>query len=150
MITCYIGLGSNLGNRQYNIEAAIRKIRGLINTRLGKVSTIIESSPQGGQAQGNFLNCVVEVQTTLSPYELLSCLQEIEQDLGRIRKVKNEPRLIDLDILLYGSHRINEESLCIPHPRMLEREFVIHPLEEIAPEILNKFKKRKAKSRKKQ
>lgn len=135
MVTCYIGIGSNLGNREYNIKEAIRRIKLLMNTRVAKVSKIVETSPEGGPPQGPYLNCVIEIQTTLAPYELLKRLQKIEDDLGRVRTVKDGPRCIDLDILLYGDARIEEEALCVPHPRMLERKFVMEALKEIAPEV---------------
>ena len=140
MVTCFIGIGSNLGDRQYYIDTAINRIRLLTNTRVSKISKIIETMPESGLPQGRYLNCVVEIHTVLSPYELLSRLQKIEADLGRTRKVKNEPRNIDLDILLYGSACIKEDSLCIPHPRMLKREFVMEPLREIAPQIVKRLK----------
>ncbi|MGD9014638.1 MAG: 2-amino-4-hydroxy-6-hydroxymethyldihydropteridine diphosphokinase [Candidatus Omnitrophota bacterium] len=140
MVTCFIGIGSNLGDRQYYIETAISMIRLLTQTRVNQVSKIRETLPEGNLAQGRYLNCVIEIQTTLSPYELLRRLQKIEADLGRVRSIKNEPRNIDLDILLYGNIRIKENSLCIPHPRMLKREFVMQPLGEIAPQVVKKLK----------
>ena len=141
MVTCYIGLGSNLGDRQYYINTAIRRIRSLMETRVTKISKIIEALPVGGPEQGQYLNCVIEIQTNLSPYELLSRLQKIEADLGRVRIIKNGPRNIDLDILLFGDIKINEDSLCIPHPRMFNRDFVIKPLEEIAPTVVKSLRK---------
>lgn len=140
MVTCFIALGSNLGDRQYYIKTAITKIRLLMNTRMIKVSKIIQSTPEAGSPQGQYLNCVVKIQTTLSPYELLKSLQKIEADLGRVRTIKNRPRNIDLDILLYGDAKIREDSLCIPHPRMLKREFVMKPLQEIAHEVVKSLK----------
>jgi len=145
MITCYIGVGSNLGDRQYYINTAIRKIMMLIGTRVRKISRIIESFPQGGPVQGPYLNGVIEIETELNPYQLLQELHKIESSLGRVRVVKNGPRTIDLDILTYGDLCINEEALCIPHPRILEREFVLGPLGEIAPEVVRKLQ---AKSKK--
>jgi len=140
MVICFIGIGSNLGDRQYYIETAINRIRLLMDTRVTKVSRTIETLPERGLQQGRYLNCVIEIQTTLSPYELLSRLQNIEADLGRVRTTKNESRNIDLDILLYGDAQINEDSLCIPHPRMLKREFVMLPLEEIAPQVAKRLR----------
>ena len=141
MVTCYIGLGSNLGDRQYYINTAIRKIRSLMETRVTKISKIIETLPVGGPQQGQYLNWVIEIQTNLSPYELLRRLQKIEADLGRVRIINNGPRNIDLDILLFGDAKINEDSLCIPHPRMFNRDFVINPLEEIAPTVVKSLKR---------
>jgi len=109
-------------------------------TRVTKISKIIETQPEGGPPQDRYLNCIIEIKTSLSPYELLRRLQRIESDLGRVRTIKNGPRTIDLDILLYDDVKINEDSLCIPHPRMLEREFVMGSLREIAPEVVKRLK----------
>ena len=114
----------------------------MMNTRVTKISKIMETPPEGGPPQAPYLNCVIEIQTTLSPYELLRRLQKIEGDLGRIRTTKFGPRTIDLDILLYGDIQIKEDSLCIPHPRMLEREFVMKPLREIAPGVVKRLKEK--------
>ncbi|MCX5708080.1 MAG: 2-amino-4-hydroxy-6-hydroxymethyldihydropteridine diphosphokinase [Candidatus Omnitrophica bacterium] len=150
MVNCFIALGSNLGDRKYYIDTAIRKIRTLANTRVIKVSRLIETLPQGGPAQGPYLNAVLEAATELSPYQLLFELQRIEAALGRVRVVLNGPRTIDLDILTYGDCRINEQALCIPHPRMLERDFVLIPLKEIAGGVVKKLfsKKKNVVSRK--
>jgi 2-amino-4-hydroxy-6-hydroxymethyldihydropteridine diphosphokinase len=145
MVLCYIGLGSNLGDRQNNINTAVRKMKSLERTKVYKVSKIIETSPVGGPAQGPYLNAVVEIETDLDPYRLLAGLRDIETALGRVRTVANGPRTIDLDILIYGDIYMEEDALCIPHPRMLEREFVLLPLQEIAPEMLEKIRKIKEK-----
>jgi 2-amino-4-hydroxy-6-hydroxymethyldihydropteridine diphosphokinase len=142
MVTSYIGLGSNLGDRQYYIKTAIRRIRLLMDTQVKSMSSIIETKAVGGAAGGRYLNCVIEIQTSISAHRLLKRLQKIEADLGRLRTIKNGPRTIDLDILLYGDVRIKEASLCIPHPRMLERGFVMKPLEEIAPEVVKRLKEK--------
>ena len=144
MVNCFIGLGSNLGDRQYYIKTAIRRIRLLMATRVTKISKTIETQPEGGLPQDRYLNCIIEIKTGLSPYELLKRLQRIEADLGRVRTIKNGPRTIDLDILLYGDIRINENSLCIPHPRMLQREFVMRPLRDIAPGVVKRLKGKRA------
>lgn len=120
-----------------------------MDTRVIKMSSIIETQAAGGPPQGRYLNCVIETQTNLSPHRLLKRLQKIEADLGRLRTIKNGARTIDLDILLYGDVRINEDSLCIPHPRMLERGFVMKPLKEIAPEVVKRIKVKKVKRVKK-
>jgi 2-amino-4-hydroxy-6-hydroxymethyldihydropteridine diphosphokinase len=141
MVICFISLGSNLGDRSYYISYAIDKIKGLPFTRVEKVSTLIISPTQGGPNQGMYLNGVIGIETGLSPYQLLSQLQAIESSLGRVRMEINGPRTIDLDILLYGDFCLNEESLTIPHPRILERDFVFKPLEEIAPAVAQKLMK---------
>jgi 2-amino-4-hydroxy-6-hydroxymethyldihydropteridine diphosphokinase len=150
MVLCYIGLGSNLGDRQHNINTAVRKMKSLIQTKVRRISSVIETLPQGGPAQGLYLNAVAEIETGLDPYRLLVELHNIEMVLGRVRTVLNGPRTIDLDILTYGDICMEEEALCIPHPRMLEREFVLLPLQEIAPGVIEKVKKiRKLKKIKK-
>jgi len=144
MVICYIAIGSNLGDRKFYIESAIKKIRALVNTKVKKVSAVIETLPQGGPAQGLYFNAVLEIETDLVPYHLLQELEKIETTLGRARALANAPRTIDLDILTYGDICMNEEALCIPHPRMLERDFVMIPLKQIAPELVKNLQ-RKAK-----
>jgi 2-amino-4-hydroxy-6-hydroxymethyldihydropteridine diphosphokinase len=151
MITCYIGIGSNLGERRFNLQLAIKELKKLFTTRVTRVSSLIETAPVGGPpGQGMYLNGVVEIETELPPYQLLKELQRIESFLGRVRTVENAPRPIDLDILLYGDYCINEEALCIPHPRMLERDFVLVPLREIAPQLTEKLLKRRPAAAKKE
>jgi 2-amino-4-hydroxy-6-hydroxymethyldihydropteridine diphosphokinase len=147
MVTSFIAIGSNLGERQFYINTAIKKIKVLPSTRVARVSSIIESKPQGGPAQGKYLNAVIEVETELLPYRLLQELQKIESLLGRVRTVENGPRTIDLDILTYSDICINEQGLCIPHPRIAERDFVLGPLKEIAPLIAARFPRVKPKKK---
>jgi 2-amino-4-hydroxy-6-hydroxymethyldihydropteridine diphosphokinase len=149
MVTCYIATGSNLGDRRSNIESAIKKIRVIAGTKVKKVSSVIETAPQGGPMQGPYLNAVLEAETSLTPYQLLLELRKIESMLGRVRQEINGPRTIDLDILTYGDACINEPALCIPHPRLLGRDFVMIPLGEIAPDLARDLQK-KAASRKSQ
>ena len=146
MVVCHIAIGSNLGERRYYIDAAIKKVRMLTCTRVKKISQIIESLPAGGPPQGPYLNAVFEIETDLSPYQLLQELQKIESSLGRVRAVTNGPRTIDLDILTYGDICMNEDALCIPHPRILERDFVMVPLIQIAPEALARAQKQLKKT----
>ncbi len=132
MITCYIGIGSNLGDRQRIIKSAVKKIKALKDTRVIKASRLIETKPVGGPAgQSKFLNGVLKIKTNFPPKRLLKKLKIIEQELGRIRTIRNGPRTIDLDILFYGDRVINTKELIVPHPRMFEREFVMKPLLEI-------------------
>lgn len=131
----FIGLGSNLGNRSENIRSAIELLSSIPGIKLEKVSSVIETDPQGGPPQPKYLNCVAELDTILSAQEVLTVLNDIENKLGRVRGVKNGPRTIDLDILLYGDKKIDEPGLKIPHPRMLGRQFVMGPLLEIEPDI---------------
>ena len=132
MATVYLGLGSNLGNREVNLKNAIQELKARL--KLMRASNIIETEPVGGPPQGKYLNAVVQGITSLSPEELLNTIKSIEQELGRVETVVNGPRLIDIDILLYDHLQIQTDQLTIPHPRMFEREFVMTPLKEIAPE----------------
>lgn len=128
---CYIGIGSNLEDRRVNIDTAIEKLRKTKGVDVKKMSKIYETEPVGGPPQPRYLNGVIEISTELKPRQLLLALQEIENELGRIRTIKNGPRTIDLDILTYGDKKIDAPDLKIPHPRMQEREFVQRPLKEL-------------------
>ena len=134
MPTVFLGLGSNLGNRRDNIKEAVRLIQKH-NISLKKFSSIIETEPVGGPSQEKFLNTVVKVKTDLSARHLLKTLKSIEKELGRRKTVVNGPRIIDIDILLYDALTLNTPQLIIPHPRMWQRDFVMRPLKEIAPEF---------------
>ena len=135
MSTVYLGLGSNLGDRRATIEAALRRLSELPRTQVVAVSTIIETEPVGVTDQPRFLNAVARLETEATPLELLSELQAIEAELGRVRTQRWGPRTIDLDILLYDGVVVEEEVLTIPHLRMAERRFVLAPLAELAPEV---------------
>ncbi|MDP8212177.1 MAG: 2-amino-4-hydroxy-6-hydroxymethyldihydropteridine diphosphokinase [Candidatus Zapsychrus exili] len=136
MSNAYLSLGSNLGNRQKNIEDAI----SLLNENpinIVSTSSIIETNPIGGpRNQNKYLNAVVEVTTDLSPHNLLYKVNKIEHRLGRVRTIKDGPRTIDIDILIFDSIKIESDDLTIPHPRMLDRDFVMIPLKEIAKELV--------------
>ena len=127
----YIGIGSNLGDRQKNIAAAISHLSRLDGAIVTKTSPIYETEPVGGPRQDKYLNGVLEILTSHSPHRLLNDLLDIEKRLGRTRKGRNLPRTIDLDILLYDDIILTEKDLVIPHPRMNERDFVVRPLNEI-------------------
>tara|TARA_Y100000031_G_C8218179_1_gene384532 strand:- start:502 stop:906 length:405 start_codon:yes stop_codon:yes gene_type:complete len=128
---CYIGVGSNLGDREKNIQDAVQGLKEIEKIEVKKLSRLYETDPLGGPPQGKYLNGAIELDTTLSPRELLLVLLGIERSLGRQRTIRNGPRTIDLDILIYGDEKINEPDLKIPHPRMREREFVQRPLRDI-------------------
>lgn len=136
-ITAYIGIGSNIGDRKKNIDSAIDMLNGADGTVVSAVSSYINTLPVGYTDQPDFLNAAVELKTALSPQKLLEVCQNIERELKRARDIKWGPRTIDLDILLYGEAVLNEENLIIPHPRMHEREFVMKPLNEIAPQAFH-------------
>jgi 2-amino-4-hydroxy-6-hydroxymethyldihydropteridine diphosphokinase len=129
----YIGVGSNLGNRRQNIRQALNLLDQTPGIRVKKISSISETDPVGGPRQGKYLNAVASISTTVTPAKLLKTLQAIEKQLGRVRTIKNGPRTIDLDILLYGNRGIKTKRLTIPHPRMFERDFILKPLLEIHP-----------------
>lgn len=130
MSTVYLGLGSNLGDREKNIHEAVRLLNEA-GVKPLKLSSIIETDPVGGPPQGLFLNAALKAETGLAPLELLKAAHAVEAKLGRVRTVKDGPRTIDIDILRYDDVTLNTAELVIPHPRMREREFVMQPLCEI-------------------
>ncbi|MDD2679849.1 MAG: 2-amino-4-hydroxy-6-hydroxymethyldihydropteridine diphosphokinase [Candidatus Omnitrophica bacterium] len=132
MEICYLGVGSNLGNRRLNIKQAVKKINLLEETRVLKQSRLIQTEPVGGEAgQPKFLNAALKISTGLAPLKLLKALKSIEKELGRKKSARNAARTIDLDILLYGDRVTGTKRLIIPHPRMFARDFVIKPLAEV-------------------
>ena len=129
----YLGLGTNLGDKRKNLNDAIRMLENLVG-EVEKVSSVIETEPEGFKSDNMFLNAVVKVRTALSPFELLDITQDVEKSLGRKEKSSNgiyHDRVIDIDILLYDDINISTPRLVIPHPRMAQREFVMTPLAEI-------------------
>ncbi len=130
----YLALGANIGDRQSNIDAALQRLGTAV--KLDMVSSIYETEPVGYLDQPCFLNMVCRGTTALPPRELLAFVKQIENDLGRQPSIRNGPRPIDIDILLYDDLRAEYEDLVIPHPRMTERAFVLVPLAEIAPDIV--------------
>lgn len=129
----YLGLGSNLGDRLGNLTRAVEALPPRIN--LVSASPIYETDPWGYLEQPKFLNQVVEVETSMKPHHLLAYLKQIERKMGRGISFRNGPRLIDIDILLYGDLILDEEGLVIPHPRMHERAFVLKPLSDLRPDL---------------
>ena len=127
----YLGFGSNLGDREKNIHEAVRLLEGS-GVQAIKLSSIIETDPVGGPPQGLFLNAVLKADVNMSPEKLLKLIHRIEDLLGRVRLVKDGPRTIDIDILLYDDVKMDTPGLVIPHPRMREREFVMGPLREVS------------------
>ncbi len=136
-VQAYIALGSNLGEHQRNIRAAVERVNQVAGVRVTKISSFYETEPVGGPPQEMYLNAVVKVESSISARQLLAELQRIENDLGRTRPGKNFPRTIDLDILLYGGRVIDEPGLRVPHPGMHNRLFVLDPLNEIAPDVIH-------------
>ena len=138
--TVYLSLGSNVGDREANLRAAIEKLAGL--GEVTAVSSYYETEPVDYLAQPWFLNCAVALATDLMPRQALVALLRIEQEMGRKRVQSKGPRLIDLDILLFASSVVETAQLTIPHPAMHERRFVLEPLAEIAPEVRHPVFKR--------
>jgi 2-amino-4-hydroxy-6-hydroxymethyldihydropteridine diphosphokinase len=135
MPTVYLGLGSNLGDRRWNLNAAVAALRANPAVRVLAVSTFIETAPVGGPpGQGPYLNGAAAVQTDLAPEAMLAELKRIERLLGRTEGPRWGPRTVDLDILLYADLVLDAPDLVIPHPRLRERRFVLEPLAEIAPD----------------
>lgn len=127
----FVGLGSNMGQRGRFLVRALRKLEQSTSVRLVRVSPVYETSPVGPR-QRSFLNAVAEIQSDLSPEQMLARLKSIESELGRRRRRRWGPREIDLDLLFFGSHRC-QGALDLPHPRWKERKFVLWPLADIAP-----------------
>ena len=131
----FLGLGSNLGNRQDNLDRALELLSQRL--RVGKVSSVYDTEPVGNVDQPRFLNLVCQVYTSLAPTGLLALAKGIELKLGRALGKSDAPRTIDIDILLYGDQIIKTAGLVIPHPRLAERAFVLVPLSEIAPDLVH-------------
>ncbi len=137
-IPAYISLGANVGDRAGNIKDALDLLQDRTGLKVAQVSALYENPSVGGPADApSFLNAAARIETTLEAHDLLHWMLTIEQSLGRTRRVKWEPRPIDLDLLLYGDAIITSEELTIPHPLMHERAFVLKPLAEIAPDVIH-------------
>ena len=131
----YVVLGANLGDAAAVVASAIDALNRLPDTRLEARSHLYRSAPVDAQGP-DFINAVAAVSTRLTAPDLLLALQQLEQRAGRERPYRNAPRTLDLDLLLYGDARIDSPSLTVPHPRMMERAFVLIPLAEIAPDLV--------------
>jgi len=133
--TVYLCLGSNMGNRQANLDKALEFLSQRL--QLKQVSSLYDTEPVGNTEQPRFLNMVCQVNTRLAPEELLTLVKGIELKLGRAPRTPNAPRPIDIDILFYGDRVVKTKKLVIPHPRLTERAFVLVPLDEIAPDFVH-------------
>jgi 2-amino-4-hydroxy-6-hydroxymethyldihydropteridine diphosphokinase len=133
----FVGLGSNLGDREGTLRAAVGRLRGLAGTEVRRVSALRDTEPVGFLEQPRFLNGAVELETELSPRELLDALLSLERAFGRDRSASTPhgPRTLDLDLLLYEEQEIAEPGLEVPHPRLHERRFVLEPLAELDPTV---------------
>lgn len=134
MKTIYLSLGSNVGNRELALRTALEKLHRK-DLQIRRVSSVYETAAVDYTAQADFLNCVVEAETTLFPMRLLLRVSTIEREMGRKRIISKGPRNIDIDILLYGKTVVNTAQLQIPHPRMTDRRFVLEPLAELAQDL---------------
>lgn len=131
--TAFVGIGSNLGDRESHLSRAVELLSTADNIEVSAVSQIRETEPVGPVEQGPFLNAAVRVETELAPRELLHLLLDIEERMGRVRRERFGPRTIDLDLLLYGDEVVDEPGLTVPHPRLTERRFALEPLSDLDP-----------------
>lgn len=132
----YIALGSNMGERAENIKSALKMLAQIDQLNIIAVSALYETAPVGGPEQGTYLNSCAALDTSLSPTILLLTMLDIEERLGRVRDVRWGPRIIDLDLLVYKNVIMKSPLLELPHPRMSERDFVLIPLADIAPDLV--------------
>ncbi len=143
MSSAYIGLGSNSGKRLENLEKGIKLLENLDSLKVIKKSSIYLTEPVGYENQPWFLNMVIEVKTDLSPSELLERLLKAEKKIGKGKKIKNGPRKIDLDLLLYDDRIIQTEKLTLPHPQLHKRRFVLVPLVEVSKNKTHPLKRKR-------
>ncbi len=136
VVTAFVALGSNLDDPPAQIRRALQALAALPGTRLVRHSSLYRNPPSGYLDQPDFVNAVARIETRLAARELLEHLLAIERDHGRVRDVPNGPRTLDLDLLLHGGLSLREPGLVVPHPRMLDRAFVLVPLAEIAPDAV--------------
>lgn len=134
MVTCYIGIGANLGDAQGSVRAAIERLGRLPGTRVTGESSLFRTAPVDATGD-DYVNAVARIETKLEAHALLQSLHAIESDFGRERPYRNAPRTIDLDLLLYGQQTISRPELTVPHPRMTERAFTLIPLLQLDPFI---------------
>jgi len=135
MVTAYLSIGSNIGNRMKNLEQISEILDGIKGVNVREYSSVYETAPVGGVKQRNFYNAVLKVRTALSPIELLLACKRVESSLGRKKSVKWGPRIADIDILIYGNKQFRSTKLVIPHKEIARRAFVLFPLYELAPGI---------------
>ncbi len=143
--TVYIALGSNVGDRLQNLQRALSCIKLLHNTTVKSVSSVYETLPFGKTEQSDFYNAVIKIETGYSPNELLKELKRIEKQIGRIERERWGPREIDLDILLFNELIFSDEIITLPHKGIIYRDFVLFPLIEVEPELINPVYNRRYK-----
>lgn len=130
-----IGLGSNMGDREQNLQQALRLLENEGGVLINKVSSIYETAPFGVMDQADFLNMAASIETHLPPEKLLQLCLKVEENMGRIRTRHWGPRIIDIDLLIYDNLHIRDESLTLPHPGIVHRSFVLVPLRDVAPQL---------------
>ncbi|KEY91227.1 2-amino-4-hydroxy-6-hydroxymethyldihydropteridine pyrophosphokinase [Candidatus Photodesmus blepharus] len=136
MVIVYIGLGSNLFEPKKQVTRAVEELKNLPRSKFVKASSLYSSKPMGPKDQPNYINAIVAIETRLMPIELLNYTQEIEKKRGRLRKNEHwGPRILDLDVILFGNETINSERLTVPHYGIKDRKFVLYPLLEIVPDL---------------
>ena len=135
MAIAYLGLGSNIGERQENLRQALELLSAKMS--LEEVSSVYETEPVGYREQPLFLNLVCRITTNLPPEELFVFVKDVETRMGRVSSFPNAPRIMDIDILFYGDRIVSTRDLTIPHPRLQNRAFVLVPLREIAPDLIH-------------
>jgi 2-amino-4-hydroxy-6-hydroxymethyldihydropteridine diphosphokinase len=135
-VCCYLGLGSNMGDPGANLEKAIKLLNDTEGIEVTAVAPFYRTAPVGYTEQDYFINTVAEINTSLSPLQLLEKMQQIENILGRVRVIRWGPRTVDLDLLLYGDEKIAGPDLEVPHPRMHQRAFVMVPLADLNPQLV--------------
>jgi len=136
LVRCFLGLGANLGDKMAGLKKAIALLKHEKDIRVRRTAPFYRTAPWGYADQDWFINTVVEIETSLSPQQLLNVLLAIEEKMGRVRGVRWGPRVIDLDLLLYGDTVLNQPGLIIPHPRMAGRAFVLAPLADLEPDLV--------------
>lgn len=134
--TVYLSLGSNLGDKEANLNTALKKLAGHSKIKLQRIAPLYKTAPVGYLKQNWFYNTTAEISTTLSPFELLAILQDIENQFGRVRTIPWGPRVIDLDIIWYEKVNLHTSKLVIPHPRLTKRAFVLVPLAVLTPALI--------------
>lgn len=137
MTKVYLSTGSNLGDRLAHLHKAVQALQDTPGIQVTRVSSVYETEPWGFLDQPRFLNQVIELETDIPALDLLPIMKQMERDLGRTPNFKNGPRVIDLDIILYGDQIIEQEGLIIPHPHVEERAFVLVPLADLVPEFVH-------------
>ena len=134
--TAYVAFGSNIGDARGNISDAVRALENVPGIRVEKLSEFYETKPWGYEAQQNFVNACAKLDVDINPFSLLGVCLGAEAGLGRERLIKNGPRIIDIDLLIYEKETIDTAELRLPHPRMYERDFVLIPLRDVADDVL--------------